>query len=372
MEAIGNMAGGLAHDFNNILNIIIGYSTLAMDKLEAGSTSKEQLHEVLVAAEKAVNLTKRLLAFSRKNVVDVKPVNINELILGVQKMLVRIIRESIELKLDLADRPLVVLADAGLIEQVLINLAGNAKDAMQAGGRLMIRTGLEELDDEYAAAYGDGKTGRYVVITVSDTGHGMDAETQKQIFEPFFTTKNVEEGTGLGLAICYGIIKQHSGYINVYSEPGQGTIFKIYLPFSGETASPQMKAEAAVPVKSGYETILVAEDDASIRNLTTIVLEAFGYSVIPAEDGEDAITRFMENRDRISLVILDMIMPKRNGKAVSGEIRKVSPGIKILFASGYTMDIIETQELTDPGVDFIQKPVSPNVLLMKVREILDR
>jgi PAS domain S-box-containing protein len=372
MDAIGNMAGGIAHDFNNILNIIIGYSTLAMDKLEAGSTSKEQLHEVLVAAEKGVNLTKRLLAFSRKNVVDMKPVNINELILGVQKMLVRIIKENIELNFDLADRPLVVLADAGLIEQVLINLVGNAKDAMEAGGRLTIRTEFEELDDEYVAAYGGGKPGRYVLITVTDTGHGMDAETQKQIFEPFFTTKNVEEGTGLGLAICHGIIKQHGGYINVYSEPGHGTIFKIYLPFSGEKASPHMKAEAAVPVRSGNETILVAEDDAPMRKLTTIVLEAFGYSVISAEDGEDAITKFMENRERISLVMLDMIMPKKNGKAVSEEIRKVSPKIKILFASGYTMDIVGTKDLTYPGSDFIQKPVSPNVLLMKVREILDR
>ena len=372
MEAVGTLAGGIAHDFNNILNVIMGYGAMVMDKLEADSPSKEQMNEVLIAADRAADLTKRLLVFSRKQVVEVKPVNINELILGLQKMLVRIIRENIDFNLDLADRPLIVLADAGQIEQVLINLAANARDAMPEGGRLTIGTGLEEMDDEYVAAYGYGKPGRYALITVADTGHGMDAETQKKIFEPFFTTKGIGEGTGLGLAISYGIIKQHNGYIKVYSEPGQGTVFKIYLPLSEEAASADKKTEAAVPVKGGNETILVAEDDASLRKLTRIVLESFGYSVITAEDGEDAITKFMENRERISLVLLDMIMPKKNGKEVSEAIRKVSPRIKILFVSGYTMDIIKTKELTEAGFDFIHKPFRPKDLLIKVREVLDR
>ena len=245
MEAVGTLAGGIAHDFNNILNVIMGYGTMVMDKLEAGSPLKEHMNQVLTAADRAANLTKRLLVFSRKQVVEVKPVNINELILGLQKMLVRIIRENIDFNLDLADRPLIVLADAGQIEQVLINLATNARDAMPEGGRLTISTGLEEMDDEYVAVYGYGKPGRYALITVSDTGHGMDAETQKKIFEPFFTTKGIGEGTGLGLAISYGIIKQHSGYIKVYSEPGQGTVFKIYLPLIEEAALPDKKTEAA-------------------------------------------------------------------------------------------------------------------------------
>ena len=236
MEAIGTLAGGVAHDFNNILNVILGYGTMVMDKLETGSSSKEHMSEVLIAADRAANLTKRLLVFSRKQAVEVKAVNINELILGLQKMLVRIIRESIAFKLDLADRPLKVLADAGQIEQVLMNLAANAKDAMQEGGRLTIGTELKEIDDEYVAANGYGEPGKYALITVADTGHGIDAETQKKIFDPFFTTKGIGEGTGLGLAITYGIIKQHNGYIKVYSEPGQGTVFKIYLPLGDETA----------------------------------------------------------------------------------------------------------------------------------------
>ncbi len=190
-------------------------------------------------------------------------------------------------------------------------------------------------------------------------GTGMDEETQKKIFEPFFTTKGIGEGTGLGLAISYGIIKQHSGYIKVYSEPGQGTVFKIYLPLAEETASLHKKTEIAVPVKGGNETILVAEDDASLRNLARIVLESFGYTVISAEDGEDAIAKFMENRDRINLALLDMIMPKKNGKEVSEAIRKVNPRIKVLFVSGYTMDIIKSKELTEAGFDFIHKPFPP-------------
>ena len=372
MEAVGTLAGGIAHDFNNILNVIIGYGTMLLDSMEADSLSKEQMNEVLMAAERAANLTKGLLVFSRKQVVEVKPVNINETILGIQTMLVRMIRENIDFKLNLTDMPLVVMADAGQIEQVLMNLATNAKDAMPEGGHLTIVTGLQELDNEYVEAYGYGKPGIYALITVTDTGHGMDAETQQKIFEPFFTTKGIGEGTGLGLAISYGIIKQHNGYIKVYSEPGQGAEFKIYLPLVEETAELDKKTEAAVSVKGGNETILVAEDDPSLRKLSRIVLESFGYGVITAEDGEDAITKFIEHRDKIALVVLDMIMPKKSGKEASEEIKKTSPGIKTLFMSGYTMDFIKTGELTEAGFDFIYKPFVPQDFLKKVREVLDR
>ena len=372
MEAVGTLAGGIAHDFNNILNVIMGYGDMVMGTLVADSQAKQNMQEVLLAADRAAGLTKRLLIFSRKQVVDVKSVNINELILDLQKMLVRIIRESIDLHLDLEDRPLIIRADAGQLEQVLINLAANARDAMLEGGRLTIGTGLEEVDEEYVATYGYGKPGRYALITVADTGQGMDAETQKKIFEPFFTTKGVGEGTGLGLAISYGIIKQHGGYIKVYSEPGHGTVFKIYLPLSEEGAILDTKIESVVSDKGGNETVLVAEDDAVLRKLTVIVLESFGYTVISAEDGEEAVAKFMENRESISLVVLDMIMPKKNGREVSGEIRKVNPQMKILFASGYTMDLITTRELTEGSFDFIQKPFKSKNLLAKVREILDR
>jgi PAS domain S-box-containing protein len=372
MEAVGTLAGGIAHDFNNILNVIMGYGTMVMDTLAPGSPVREDMSEVLVAAERAADLTKRLLVFSRKKAVEeVTPVNINALILSLQKMLVRIIRENIEFHLDLTEKPLIVLADSGQIEQVLINLVSNAKDVMLEGGRLMITTGLEEIDEEYVAAYGYGRPGRYALITVADTGQGMDAETQQKIFEPFFTTKGVGEGTGLGLAISYGIIKQHNGYIKVYSEPGEGTIFKIFLPLCDEAALDK-KPAGALPVKGGHETILVAEDDAGLRKLSRVVLESFGYMVITAEDGEEAIAKFLENRERINLVLLDMIMPKKNGHEVSEAIRNVSPKMKILFASGYTMENISNKKLKEGGFEFIQKPYPSKSLLSKVREVLDK
>jgi PAS domain S-box-containing protein len=372
MEAVGTMAGGIAHDFNNMLSVIMGYGNMVMDKLEAGSPEKGHINQVLIAADKAASLTKRLLIFSRKQLVEVKSVNLNVLIHDLHKMLVRIIKENIDFNLDLADLPLRVLADAGQIEQVLINLAANASDAMQEGGRLTISTSLEEMDDQYVALCGYGKPGRYALIKVADTGHGMDAETRNKIFEPFFTTREIGEGTGLGLAISYGIVKRHEGLINVYSEPGQGTIFKIYLPLSEEVASPTGEREEAVPVKGGNETILVVEDDTALRDLTRMVLESFGYTVISAEDGEDATTKFMENKERISLVLLDMILPKKSGKEVSAAIRKASPRINILFTSGYTMDVFKSKEWTESGFDFIVKPSRPTELLQKVREILDR
>ncbi|NTV12317.1 MAG: response regulator [Desulfobulbaceae bacterium] len=372
MEAVGTLAGGIAHDFNNILNVILGYGTMVMETLAADSPAKDNLQEVLAAADRAADLTKRLLIFSQKQVVEVKSLNLNELILGLQKMLLRIISENIDFKLELTDSLLIVLADGGQIEQVLINLAVNAKDAMPNGGRLTITTRLREVDAEYVAAYGYGKPGRYALITVADTGHGIDAEIQKKIFEPFFTTKGVGQGTGLGLAISYGIIKQHNGYIKVYSEPGQGTEFKIYLPLSEEAARPDQKRAVATPVEGGNETILLAEDDAALQAFTRITLESFGYTVIAASDGDEAIAGFMENRERISLLLLDMIMPKKNGTEVCEVISKVSPDIKVLFTSGYGMDTSKAAALTAAGVYFIPKPFRSTELLHKVREILDK
>jgi PAS domain S-box-containing protein len=371
MEAIGSLAGGIAHDFNNILNVIIGYGSMVLDKLEDKSLSKEQMNEVLAAAERAANLTKRLFIFSRQQLTAVKPTNVKELITDIQKMLVRLVRENIDFKLDLTDTRLVVMADAGQIEQVLMNLVTNADDAMANGGRLTIGASLQKIEDKYIALNGYGVPGMYALITVADTGHGMDTETQKKIFEPFFTTKGIGEGTGLGLAISYGIVKQHNGYIKVYSEPGQGTVFKIYLPLIEESTSFDRKTEAP-DVKGGNETILVAEDDASLNELIKIVMESFGYSVITAKDGEDAITKFIASKERIHLVMIDMIMPKKNGKEVSEVLRKTSPDVKILFLSGYTMDIIKDEDLTESGFEFIHKPISPQDLLRKVREVLDK
>ena len=371
MEAIGQLAGGVAHDFNNILNVIMGYGGMIMEDLSPGSPSREQMHEVLAAAERAAVLTKRLLLFSRKQVAEVTPVEVNGIISGVQKMLSRIIGEDIELRVDLADMPLTVMADSSQIEQVLMNLATNARDAMPKGGHLMITTETAHMDDDYIAAYGYGKVGAYALITVADTGNGMDAETQKKIFEPFFTTKGIGEGTGLGLAIAYEIVKQHNGYIRCYSETGKGTAFKIYLPLIEDKGASGARIEAPVDIKGGAETVFVAEDDPSLRKLTRLVLESFGYHVIVAEDGEEAVVKYRENKDRIQLVILDLVMPKKSGKEVYEEIRAISPGVRAFFLSGYTMDMINRMEI-EAGMEVIRKPFAPKELLKKVREVLDK
>ena len=371
MEAVGTLAGGIAHDFNNILNVVMGYGGLVLDKMEPDSPSREHMYEVLAAAERAATLTKRLLAFSRKQVVEMIPVDVNGIISGVQKMLSRVIGEDIDLKVHLADKRLTVLADAGQIEQVLMTLATNARDAMPKGGRLTIATETAQMDDAYIAAYGYGKPGAYSVLAMTDTGKGMDAETKTKIFEPFFTTKGIGEGTGLGLAISYGIVKQHNGYIQCYSEPGKGTAFKIYLPLIGDKAASGIMAEASGAIKGGTETILVAEDDPSLRKLTRIVLESFGYNVIPAEDGEEAVEKFMENRGNIQLVILDLIMPKKSGKEAYEDIKKMSPEVRTFFLSGYTTDMISRMDIVK-GMELIRKPFAPNDLLKKVREVLDR
>jgi PAS domain S-box-containing protein len=372
MEAIGTLAGGIAHDFNNILNIIVGYGTMVGERLGEDQLSREAINEVLSAADRATNLTKRLLVFSRKQVVEMKPVNIDEIIAGMEKMVSRIIGEDIFFSIELAGRGQMVKADAGHIEHVLMNLVTNARDAMPKGGRLTIATEIREIDDGYIAAHGYGRIGTYILITVTDTGSGMDEETQKKIFEPFFTTKEVGRGTGLGLAMAYGTIKQHEGYIQVYSEEGKGSTFRILLPVIRQEALSDRQVEAATPVKGGSETILIAEDDPSLRKLMQITLESLGYSVIASENGEDAIAVYQDNRDSIRLVILDMIMPRKNGKEAYEEIRKINPDVKTLFVSGYTMDIAQRKELLDEGMDFLLKPIAPKDLLRKVRETLDR
>jgi CheY-like chemotaxis protein len=263
------------------------------------------------------------------------------------------------------------MADLGQIEQVLMNLTTNARDAMPAGGILTIETELVGMDDEYIKMHGYGKPGKYALISVSDTGAGMDEKTREKIFEPFFTTKEIGKGTGLGLSIVYGIVKQHGGYINVYSELGKGTTFKIYLPLI-ESVAEQIKPSVAVAVTGGSETVLLAEDDASVRRLTKAALEEFGYKIIEAEDGEDAINKFMENKDRIQLFLLDAVMPKKSGKAAYEEIKKIKPDIKALFMSGYSTDILSMKRIVGGELNFIVKPVSPTELLKKIREVLDK
>lgn len=371
MEAVGRLAGGVAHDFNNILTTIIGYGSLMQFDLDDGNPAKPYVEQILSSAERAARLTQSLLAFSRKQIINPKPVRLGVVAGKMEKLLAKIIGEDIELRTVCHDENATVWADSGQLEQILMNLAANARDAMPDGGVLTIETDRMELDGDFIKAHGYGKPGPYAVLSVTDTGAGMDEKTRTKIFEPFFTTKEVGKGTGLGLSIVYGIVKQNSGYVSVYSEPGRGTTFRIYLPailMNIEEAGAAALTDAA----RGTETVLVAEDDADVRKLTKAVLEGAGYTVIEAVDGENVIRLFAEHKDEIELVLIDVIMPKANGKAVSEAIRKMRPRVKIIFTSGYTADIIHKKGILEEGAHFIAKPILPNALLDRVRKTLDK
>lgn len=371
IEAIGQLAGGVAHDFNNILSAIMGYTHLTITNLPKDDPLRGHLEQVLQASDRATTLTQSLLSFSRKQVMNPKAVNLNDIVKRQEKFLLRLIREDIEITITCAEEELTIYADSGQIEQVLMNLVTNARDAMPGGGRIMIRTEAMRMQEGFIEAHGYGKVGKYARILISDSGQGMDATTKERIFEPFFTTKDQGKGTGLGLSMVYGIVMQHDGFIDVYSEAGEGTTFKIYLPLIRGTAEEDQGEIEFAAVQGGSETILVAEDDASLRTLSATILCNYGYSVIEAVDGEDAVKKYRQNRDRVQLLILDGIMPKKNGKEAYHEIRIMNPTIKALFVSGYAEDIINKQCLLDPGINFILKPLTPSQLLKKVREVLD-
>jgi CheY-like chemotaxis protein len=295
----------------------------------------------------------------------------NKIIANVELFLRRIIGEDVEMKVDLTNGDLTVMADCGQIEQILMNLVANARDAMAESGCLTIRTEIAVLDGAFVATHGYGKRGAYALISVTDTGTGMDQRTRERIFEPFFTTKEVGKGTGLGLSIAYGLVKQHNGYIICTSEPGKGTTFKIYLPLSKREIQKKTSADL-LPVCGGTETVLIAEDDAPVRTLIKEVLRQYGYTVIEAIDGEDAISRFTANQDRVHLLILDFLLPKINGKEVFEAIRRHRPDVKVIFASGYTADFLQQKGIIGENVEFIPKPILPSELLKKMRETLDR
>ena len=370
MEAIGLLAGGIAHDFNNVLTAIYGYCTILQSKLGDDSPFRYDLDQIYSAAEKAASLTRNLLAFSREQIMTPKAVNLNDIVKDVWQLLTRIIGEDVQLKIACAEKPLTIFADSVQVEQVLMNLAANARDAMPNGGSLIIETEDREIDEGSIHALGIGTPGKYAVISVSDTGTGMNEETTKKIFEPFFTTKEVGKGTGLGLSIVYGVVKQHNGFVNVASEPGKGTTFRVYLPITMEEHVAD-KRVFSPPSKGGSETILFAEDDDTIRDLVTNILRSYGYNVIAVENGLDAIDRFLEHKDKISLLLFDLIMPKKNGKEAAEEISKLNPQVKTLFMSGYSADLIQTKGLFETHLDIVSKPISPLNLLRKIREMLD-
>jgi CheY-like chemotaxis protein len=367
MEAIGTLAGGIAHDFNNLLTAIMGFGHLLRLRT-SDEKDRRYIEHIIAASERATSLTKSLLTFSRKQIINLKPVNLNEIVRMVESLLNRIIGEEIEFRTMLEEcHDMTVLADSGLIEQVLMNLATNARDAMPDGGKLIIHT--ERVDISAALPGSIIPPGGYAVITISDTGAGMSEETRQRIFEPFFTTKEPGKGTGLGLSMVHGIIKQHNGEITVYSEEGCGTTFRIYLKrYDLAAAGPE--AIADIYPAGGQETILIGEDDPAVRRYFQTVLEGFGYTVIMAIDGEDAVAKFMENSENIHLVILDVIMPKKTGKAAYEVIRRIRGDVPVIFSSGYSTEIISQKGIIGNEIPFITKPISPHLLLSKLREVL--
>jgi len=371
MEAIGQLAGGIAHDFNNILTAIYGYCSVLQMKVAMDEPFRPEIDHIYAAAERAANLTKSLLTFSRKQIMTPRSVNLNDIVMNVGKLLTRIIGEDIRLKTEFKANPLMILADSGQIEQVLMNLAANARDAMPNGGLLSIDTEVAGLDEEFVHAHGYCAPGEYAVISVSDSGNGMDASTAKKIFEPFFTTKEVGKGTGLGLAIVYGVVKQHNGFVDVYSEAGKGTIFRIYLPLSGAEVVDDEVINVLDSAPVGSETVLVAEDDTSISELIESVLVKFGYDVIIADDGVDAIDKFKANREKVDIIIMDMVMPKKSGREAYQEIIKLRSDVKVLFISGYSPDLLQNRGFLDTGEDVLIKPFQPLDLVRKVRSVLD-
>jgi CheY-like chemotaxis protein len=347
----------------------MGYVYLLQVKVNDEGPLMHTIGRILAAAERAADLTQRLLTFSRKQGIVQTAVSLRDIIERTEEFLARTIGEDIELRTCFCDENATVMADTGQIEQVLMNLAANARDAMPRGGLLSLETCRVELDGAFAKSHGYGDPGMYLLLSVSDTGLGMDAAVRARIFEPFFTTKEVGRGTGLGLAIVYGIVKQHNGFINVYSEPGSGTTFKIYLPLTAAAiAAPEAPGPRTFPRGSG--TILLAEDEEHVRTLTKTLLEESGYDVIAAADGEEAVEKFLENRESITFLVLDLIMPKKNGKTVYDEIRTTKPGIKVLFTSGYSAEVIHRKGILERDLPLVTKPILPRELLTKIRTVL--
>src|SRR5437763_10678581 len=372
MEAIGQLAGGVAHDFNNLLTAINGYTTLALQRLEEHHSIRPYLEEVKKAGDRAANLTRQLLAFGRKQILQPIPLDLNGTVSDMNKMLRRLIGEDINLSAKLATNLKRIKADPGQIEQVLMNLVVNARDAMPQGGRLTIETANVELDREYARGHVGIQPGNYVMLAVSDTGTGMSEETRARIFDPFFTTKAKGKGTGLGLSTVYGIVQQSGGSIWVYSELNRGTSFKVYLPELRSDASAHVVESTIDVIESGSETIMLVEAEEVVSGLATHILEGAGYHVIAASGDAEAAKLCADGNEPIDLLLTDVVMPRTSGKEVADQLTKMQPGLKVLFMSGYTDEAIVHHGVLDANVEFIQKPFTPVGLSKKIREVLDK
>lgn len=369
MESIGQLAGGIAHDFNNLLTVINGYSALVLQRLPEGDALRAPIKAIGEAGDRAAALTKQLLAFSRKQVLKPELLDLNEVVLRTSAMLRRLIGEDIELATRLKPGLGAIRFDPGQIEQILMNLAVNARDAMAHGGKLTIETANVALDAKYAKAHPGAHAGPHVMMAVSDMGIGMDAATKARIFEPFFTTKEPGKGTGLGLATVYGIVKQSGGNIWVYSEPGRGTTFKIYLP-RVEVLAPQQGAKPESAGAPGTGTILVVEDEDGVRALLRDVLESGGYTVLTAGNAEEAMEICTGYQGEIRLLLTDVVLPGMGGRELSEKLLTMRPQMRIVFMSGYTDNAIVHHGVLDPGLNFIEKPIQPNELLERIAEFL--
>jgi PAS domain S-box-containing protein len=370
MEAVGRLAGGMAHDFNNLMNVVIGYSEMLLHKSSLDDPGRQGLENILDAGERAATLTRQLLAFSRKQIIEPKILDMNAVFTDMERMLRRIIGEDIELISKGTPGIGRVRADLGMIEQVIMNLAVNARDAMPTGGKLTIETANVEFDERYVHAHQGSVPGSYVMLAVSDTGMGMTQEVKARIFEPFFTTKEMGKGTGLGLSTVFGIVKQHNGYIMAYSEPGKGASFKIYLPrVEGETEAEARKVPQQVT--GGKETILIVEDDEGLRTMAGMMLEDLGYTVLSCPSGEEALARLAAYEGNVALLFTDVVMPGMNGKGLAEEVRSLRPEVKVLYTSGYPDNDIAHRGVLDPGALFIQKPFTSAALGAKVRKALN-
>jgi CheY-like chemotaxis protein len=371
MEAVGRLAGGVAHDFNNLLMVISGYTYVLLNQLGMADPRRQKAEAIQEATQRAATLTRQLLAFGRKQVLELKVIDLNAVVADISKLLRPLIGEDIEVVVTRDPQLGHTEADPGQVEQVVMNLAVNARDAMPSGGKLIIETRNADLDDNYQRAHANVKPGRYVMLAVSDTGCGMDAETQLRIFEPFFTTKEKGKGTGLGLSTVYGIVKQSGGYVFAYSELGRGTSFKIYLPRVDEAAADSVPERQARIGLRGSESILLVEDEESVRELIAEALKAQGYNVLVAGNGQEALALAAPANCHIDLLISDVVMPGMSGRELAKRMAGSRPGMRVLYLSGYTEDAIVHHGVLDPGTAFLQKPFSLDALACKVREVLD-
>jgi two-component system NtrC family sensor kinase len=370
MEAVGTLAGGIAHDFNNALTGIVGFGELLRMRLAGDEPALRDLDEILRCAERAATLTRQLLTFARRQVIEPVNLNLSALVADLMRLVGKVVGEHIEVKTSLGTDLPTIHADRGQIEQVIMNLCLNARDAMPNGGRLVVETEDVNLEEEHVRQNPYARAGRYALLTVSDTGVGMDEKTCERVFDPFFTTKGPDKGTGLGLAMVYAIVKQHGGFIHLDSEPGNGAAFKVYFPAvrSQPDTAPTIREEESL--RGGTETILLAEDEEAIRSLVERTLKELGYTILVARNGEEAVEIFRRNK-KIALAVLDAVMPRKGGKEAFEEMRKENPGLKVIFMSGYAADGIHDSFVMIAGMPFLQKPFGPTILARKIREVLD-